>query len=267
MNRRRFIGTLIGGLAANCVPTFASEASEFEKCRNDILYFVDNHLVVIDSLYGNLKMSPQQREYLKRMSEVKDHLFCAKGRQIGASTANLVFAHWKTRFFENQRVFIVEPSHGMARCMKKMDGCIFHRPACVQKGSLIQIATPTMIECGIDWSDPNNTFILDEYAWWNRGCMNESRFTDLNSTLMGSQPAGSSTGHFIVVSTPVDHKDLFCTFVTGVDDSRRLVLPNKAINERSECSATTSLDGKYILPKFSSPEELRLKLMLMGVES
>lgn len=40
----------------------------------------------------------------------------------------------------------------------------------------------------------------------------------------------------------------------------------KAINERSEYHAITSPDGKYILPKFSSPEELRLKLMLMGVK-
>ena len=83
MNRKQFLGSLLAGATIGCTPAFAKpvlEPTEFEKCRNDILYFVDNYLEVNDRLYGKLKMSPQHREYLKRISTAPDYLFCAKGR-------------------------------------------------------------------------------------------------------------------------------------------------------------------------------------------
>lgn len=234
MNRKQFIGSLFAGITVGCNPAFAAEQSEFDKCRADILYWVDNYLTVHDRLYGDLKMSPQQREYLKRVSTSPDYLFCAKGRQIGASTANLVFAHWKTRFFENQHVFIVEPNLMCVERFQEIDrDSIFHTPAPCQEGSMIYITTPKGIERGIDWNDRNKTFILDEFAWWSQNYMDKESWKSLCSNL--SQPLlvkehpkvfEKYACNFIVVSTPADHSDLFSMLVNNVDDSRRLILPS-----------------------------------------
>jgi len=128
MNRKQFLGSLLAGATIGCTPAFAKsvlEPTEFEKCRNDILFFVDNYLEVNDRLYGKLKMSPQQREYLKRISTAPDYFFCAKGRQIGISTANNVFAYWKTTCFgPDYHVFIVEPNVRMKERMKELYGNI-----------------------------------------------------------------------------------------------------------------------------------------------
>lgn len=241
MNRKQFIGSLFAGMTIGCNPAFATEQSEFDKCKNDILYWVDNYLSVHDRLYGDLKMSPQQREYLKRMANASDYLFCSKGRQIGASTANLVFAHWKTRFFENHHVFIVEPNLRMAERFQEIDSeSIFHTPAPCQKGSMIFITTPRGIERGIDWNDRNKTFILDEFAWWSDNCLGNEGMNNLISKLSGSQHKNVVSGsRFIVTSTPYltpgepSLGNMFSMFLNDVDESRRLVLPNRTMGLRA----------------------------------
>lgn len=230
ISRREFIG----GLGAMIVaPTIGSVDDEFERCKRDILYWVDNYLSVHDSMHGWLEMSPQQREYLKRMSEAKDYLFCAKGRQIGASTANLVFAHWKTRFFENHHVFIVEPNSRNVKEAKHIDACIFQLPSRCQEGSMVHITTPREIERGIDWSSPNNTFIMDEFAWWGYDCMEKGRLDDLTFILRNSMFENYVPGsRFIVPSTTYFTSgrpslgNVFSTLMGEVIYSRRMVLPN-----------------------------------------
>ena len=224
LNRRSFIGSLA---ATAVMPTFALDTrTEFEKCRDDILYWVDNYLTVYDALRGELKMSPQQREYLKRMSETKDILVCAKGRQIGASTANLVFAHWKTRFFENQHVFVVEPNLRCAKMFQKIDrNSIFHTPASCQDGSMVHITTPRGIERWTDWCYRNNTFILDEYAWWSHRPESFELSSELYYDIYLSKQC-STLKNIIAVSTPTDHLDLFSLLMETVDGSRKLVLPS-----------------------------------------
>ena len=93
MNRKQFLGTVFATIASSCIPSFGGvKKSEFDKCKDDILYFIDNYLEVNDPRYSKLKMSPQQREYLKCISIAPDYFLCAKSRQIGISTANNVFA-------------------------------------------------------------------------------------------------------------------------------------------------------------------------------
>ena len=72
INRKQFLGSLLSGVAIGSTHAFAteklvkSEPTEFEKCRNDILYFVDNYLIVkVDNLWHGknyqLILSDQQR--------------------------------------------------------------------------------------------------------------------------------------------------------------------------------------------------------------
>ena len=241
INRKQFLGSLLAGATVGCIPAFASpkldKPTEFEKCRNDILYFVDNYLEVNDRLYGKLKMSPQQREYLKRISTAPDYFFCAKGRQIGISTANNVFAYWKTTCFgPDHHVFIVEPNIRMceyAQNNRKVSnsGAFMPHPNCVH------FVTPDRIEHGVDWHNCNNTYILDEYDWWKNMVdtsiayeillrMNYSRCLERGQSLDGFDGKYSP---IIISGTPKNEDTcnfVFCNLKYFLHDSRYMVLPS-----------------------------------------
>ena len=240
MNRRQFLGS---AFAACCVgPTMGNveEVSEFDKCKNDILYFVDNYLEVNDPLYGKLKMAPQQREYLKGISTTPDYFFCAKGRQIGISTANCVFAYWKTLFFgEKEHVWIVCCNRGMCKCTCDKyytigNTGVFVHPDQVFPSSIARVhfITPDGLR-GIDWHDRNNTFILDEFEFWNDNWGDKETQRTLYSNLMNPlfvkdapELFKKCACNFIVVSTPNYKNSFFNTLVNWYDKSRSLVLPS-----------------------------------------
>ena len=230
MNRKQFIGSLFAGITIGCNPAFATEQSEFDKCKADILYWVDNYLSVHDRLYGDLKMSPQQREYLKRVSTTPDYFFCAKGRQIGISTANNVFAYWKTTFFgPDYHVFIVEPNERMKERIKELYGNISDTGSFIHSPDNVHFIVPDRLR-GIDWHDKNNTFILDEFAFWSDGDM----LKEVSGNLMNawfkneikSELYEKYACNFIVASTPDSPSDFFSTLMSINDDSRRLILPS-----------------------------------------
>ena len=245
MNRKQFLGSLLAGVTIGCTPAFATnklvksepnkfEPTEFEKCRNDILYFVDNYLDVYDNLHGKLKMSPQQREYLKRISTAPDFFFCAKGRQIGISTANNVFAYWKTTFFKNHYVFIVEPNKRMRESVKK----IFHwkvqnKPEYMLFPETVHFISPsTMMAHHL--TDKNSTYILDEFDFWDNYSLNGLSKSHLDRFLLNSVYAKELSpeqfekfkAHMIVPSSICSSVNTFAMILGNVDDSRRLVLPS-----------------------------------------
>lgn len=240
ISRKQFLGSLLAGATIGCTPAFATsklvkfEPTEFEKCRNDILYFVDNYLDVYDNLHGKLKMTSQQREYLKRISTTPDYFFCAKGRQIGISTANNVFAYWKTTFFKNHHVFIVEPNKRMCESVKK----IFHwkvqnKPEYMLFPKTVHFITPSTMMAH-DLTDKNSTYILDEFDFWDNHCLDGLSKKQLNRFLMNPVWAKELSpeqfekfkAHMIVVSSHCSPYDFFATLMSSVDDSRRLVLPS-----------------------------------------
>ena len=237
MNRKQFLGSLLAGATIGCTPAFAKsvlEPTEFEKCRNDILFFVDNYLEVNDRLYGKLKMSPQQREYLKRISTAPDYFFCAKGRQIGISTANNVFAYWKTTCFgPDYHVFIVEPNVRMKERMKELYGNISDTGLFIHSPNNVHFISPSTMMT-LDLTNENNTYILDEFDFWDNHSLDELSKSDLNRFLMNPVWAKELSpeqfekfkAHMIVVSSFCSPYDFFATLMSSVDDSRRLVLPS-----------------------------------------
>ena len=236
MNRKQFLGTMFAGVTAGCIPTFACPekgTSEFEKCRNDILYFVDNYLEVNDRLYGKLKMSPQQREYLKRISTAPDYFFCAKGRQIGISTANNVFAYWKTTCFgPDYHVFIVEPNCRMKERMKELYGNISDTGSFIHSPDNVHFISPSTMMAH-DLTNENHTYILDEFDFWDEHSLDRLSKSQLSRFLMNPSFAISHPkvferfkAHMIVSSTPSSFNGTFADLINGVDDSRRLVLPS-----------------------------------------
>lgn len=239
INRKQFLGSLLAGATVGCIPALASprldksEPTEFEKCRNDILYFVDNYLEVNDHLYGKLKMSPQQREYLKRISTAPDFFFCAKGRQIGISTANNVFAYWKSIFYgPDHHVFIVEPNEIMKERMWEMYLNVSNSGFMPLPNRVHFIRPSTMM--AHDFTNENNTYILDEFEFWDRHSLNSLSKSHLNRFLMNSLYAKELSpekferfsAHMIVSSSVCSYDSTFTTILRNVDDSRKLVLPS-----------------------------------------
>ena len=243
INRKQFLGSLLAGATVGCIPAFASpkldkptefEPTEYEKCRNDILYFVDNYLEVNDSLYGKLKMSPQQREYLKRISTAPDYFFCAKGRQIGISTANNVFAYWKTTCFgPDYHVFIVEPHLRMKERMKELYGEISDSGLFIHSPDNVHFITPRTMMAH-DLLNKNCTYILDEFDFWDERSLDSLSKKHLNRFLMNPvwekevspEVFERFKAHMIVVSSYCSPYDFFASLINNVDDSRRLVLPS-----------------------------------------
>ena len=237
MNRKQFLGSLLAGATVGCMPSFACPqdgTSELDKCRNDILYFVDNYLEVNDKLHGKLKMSPQQREYLKRISTTPDYFFCAKGRQIGISTANNVFAYWKTTCFgPDYHVFIVEPNLRMKESVKKMYGNISDTGSFIHSLQNVHFIKPSTMMAN-HLTNENYTYILDEFDFWDNYSLNGLSKSHLDRFLLNSVYAKELSpeqfekfkAHMIVVSSYCSPYDFFATLMSSVDDSRRLVLPS-----------------------------------------
>ena len=255
INRKQFLGSLLSGVAIGCTPAFAteklvkSEPTEFEKCRNDILYFVDNYLIVKDDNPRNEKncqliLTDQQREYLKKMSETKDILVCAKGRQIGISTANNVFAYWKSIFFgPDHHVFIVEPSMRMCEEAQKMYWKISNS-GFMPLPNRVHFVTFDRIGHGVDWNDCNNTYIFDEYAWWRNKADASVAYeiimrTDYSRRLENGQSLDGFDLNYSPIIIPTTPKNddtrnfVFSMMKYFLHDSRYLVLP----------SPTTGLKG------------------------
>ena len=233
MNRKQFLGTVFATIASSCIPLFGDVGkSEFDKCKDDILYFVDNYLVVNDPLYGKLKMTPQQREYLKRISIAPDYFFCAKGRQTGISTANNVFAYWKNLFFPGHKVWIVEPNMVMAKRVGELFANVSNTGGFQLDPDRIHFVSPHALTC-VNWHDRTNTFILDEFAFWGKGCLDKETWRELNANL--SNPAFAKVTpqlfekcacNFIVPSTPQSPYDSFMLRISEVDNSRRMKIPS-----------------------------------------
>ena len=239
ISRKQFLGSLLAGATIGCTPAFAtsklvkSEPTEFEKCRNDILYFVDNYLEVNDRLHGKLKMTPQQREYLKRISTTPDYFFCAKGRQVGISTANNVFAYWKTTCFgPDYHVCIVEPNARMNERMKELYGNISDTGSFIHSPDNVHFISPSTMMAH-DLTDKNHTYILDEFDFWDGYSLNRLSKQHLNLFLGGllfkhayPNDFKGTRSKFIVPSSICSSDGYFSMIMRHVDDSRKLVLPS-----------------------------------------
>ena len=222
MNRKQFIGSLV---ALAVTPAFAIDSrTGFERCKDDILYFVDKYLVVKDYWGNAIQLSPEQREYLKRVSTARDYFFCAKGRQVGISTANNVFVYWKNLFFPGHKVWIVEPSMAMAKRAGESFANVSNTGGFDLDSDRIHFVSPHALTC-VDWHDRNNTLILDEFAWWSHRPESFELSLDLYNTICDGS-SGSTLKNIIAVSTPTDHVDLFSMLMEKVDSSRKLVLPS-----------------------------------------
>ena len=106
MNRREFI---IGSVAFALSPTvgFGKSISDHNDELNDLLEF-SKTCKICNIKYGfvNFNPRPYQIEYFKNLLESKTFV-CRKCRQCGATTMNLIYAHWMAERHPEKRVFLV----------------------------------------------------------------------------------------------------------------------------------------------------------------
>ena len=215
MTRREFLKALGISGCAIALPSFG-RTSELERCREDIAYFADNYITIHNHAGNAVKMTVQQRNYLGRVSSSSGRFVCVKGRQVGVSTANNVFAYWKNVFFENQHVWLVEPNMGMAERAAESFSSIDSDGGFRIDPYRIHFTSPHAMNFA-DWRDHNNTFILDEFAFWRNERVCEDIFTHVST-----MPEDSA--EFVVVSTPTCVYSLFEGLFDCAGDDHRMVL-------------------------------------------
>ena len=83
---------------------------EYEKCKNDIVYFAETYCKTDDpSKPGtSIVLLEKKRKFLKALANNDIHKIIALGyRQCGKTTLAIIFALWKMYFFPNSHVVIV----------------------------------------------------------------------------------------------------------------------------------------------------------------
>jgi hypothetical protein len=117
MNRRKFLKTL--AIAAATLPILAKALSkpstsmlspsetEWDRCANDPVYFINNYVKVMNPVRGKLpfKLNPAQEEVIRGFQKWDRHAI-AKDRQVGMTSLALAYALWAMTFKSSQNVLV-----------------------------------------------------------------------------------------------------------------------------------------------------------------
>jgi hypothetical protein len=84
------------------------QLQELKRCSEDILYFIENYVYIVDPVRGNVlfKMHDYQKEILKGFMENRNTIVMA-GRQLGKSTVSVAYLLWEAMFKSEQTILIV----------------------------------------------------------------------------------------------------------------------------------------------------------------
>lgn len=125
LNRREFI--LGSGAFALC-PTigFGKAISEHNDELNDLIAFSKTcNIVNLKDGVVNFNPRPYQIEYFKNILE-SNTFVCRKCRQCGATTMNLIYAHWMAERHPEKRVFLVYNKRSMIEHARHVFDTMFY---------------------------------------------------------------------------------------------------------------------------------------------
>jgi hypothetical protein len=117
MNRRKFLKNLI--IAAATLPilakafsnpstaTFSPSETEWDRCANDPVYFINNYVKAMNPVRGKLpfKLNPAQEAVVRDFQKSNRHAI-TKDRQVGMTTLALAYALWLMVFKPSQNVLV-----------------------------------------------------------------------------------------------------------------------------------------------------------------
>ena len=206
MNRREFI---IGSVAFALSPTvgFGKSISDHNDELNDLLEF-SKTCKICNIKYGfvNFNPRPYQIEYFKNLLESKTFV-CRKCRQCGATTMNLIYAHWMAERHPEKKVILVYNKRMMVHDAKNMFNSMFYCNPSKWNENLPNVEFVTYdslyreleqsiftrtsgdkyIEFSSNYFDPNVVLIFDEYAFMPYGNI-VLNVVDSNKTIWVSTP-------------------------------------------------------------------------------
>lgn len=112
MNRREFI---FGSASLFATPIFGKTISVFNDELNDLIEFSKTCTIVnLKDGVTNFNPRPYQIEYFKNILK-SNTLVCRKCRQCGATTMNLIYAHWMAERHPEKKVVFVFNMNRMAK--------------------------------------------------------------------------------------------------------------------------------------------------------
>lgn len=122
INRREFI---LGSASMLAFPLIANQNSEFNDELNDLIEF-SKTCKIVNFKDGVTKFNPRsyQIEYFKNILE-SNTLVCRKCRQCGATTMNLIYAHWMANRHPEKKVVVVFTKMAMAKEAKHRFNSMF----------------------------------------------------------------------------------------------------------------------------------------------
>jgi hypothetical protein len=92
-------------------PLTEYQLKEFNKCKDDIIYFAKNYFYLISPRDGKQLFSYDytlMADLLSKMTK-HDNIITLKSRQIGMTTINIIYTMWKSIFFNNISIGLVSP--------------------------------------------------------------------------------------------------------------------------------------------------------------
>lgn len=217
IDRRSFL-TGIAGSAVSCAIPEVSDAhntSEFDKCKNDILYFAEHYIKIPAFDNGDHALYDIQKQYLKNIAS-NSWFICKKCRQSGITTMNVIYAMWKLLFFENQHIDMVFHKYDQCRQVMRMimDMNLYddsfkdmmqsaHCKYTLKNGNVIRFMSYSKFVDSESHYGQNNITILDELAFCD--IYGEVPIVVTDRTRMNNT--------MIAVSTPYMHNDFLLRYI------------------------------------------------------
>ena len=233
MNRREFI---LGGVSSMLTfPSLAKVDVSFNDELNDLIEFSKTcNIVNLKDGVTKFNPRPYQIEYFKNILE-SNTLVCRKCRQCGATTMNLIYAHWMAERHPEKKVVLVYNKMMMAQEAKNIFNSMFYDNPSKWNENL-----PTVEFVTYDY------FRESLHKHVNPICHYSSRYMDLNTTVLFDEYAFIPKNMFstlmvcnmldsmktVWVSTSCSSKDIQWDIMWGNGKSSRTMTRMKITGEQ-----------------------------------
>jgi hypothetical protein len=209
---------------------------ELVKCRDNVLYFVQNYVKIVTLDEGEILFNP--REYQKETLELlaNNRFFIGLwARQSGKTTIVAAYALWYSIFNSNKNIGIVSNKESSAkRILDNMKKMYEGLPAWIKPGVTEYAKTSITFDNGTKliisattadafrgW--PMNIVICDEFAFVPSN--NAEDFWSSNYPTISS----STKSRIIIISTPNGMFNIFHRLWTGAESGDNSFVPQKVI--------------------------------------
>jgi hypothetical protein len=209
---------------------------ELVKCRDNVLYFVQNYVKIVTLDEGEVLFNP--REYQKETLELlaNNRFFIGLwARQSGKTTIVAAYALWYSIFNSNKNIGIVSNKESSAkRILDNMKKMYEGLPAWIKPGVTEYAKTSITFDNGTKliisattadafrgW--PMNIVICDEFAFVPSN--NAEDFWSSNYPTISS----STKSRIIIISTPNGMFNIFHRLWTGAESGDNSFVPQKVI--------------------------------------